>query len=138
MRHRKKTGKLQRNASQRKALLSGLACALIRERKIRTTLARAKALRPIAEKLVTLAKRGDVHARRQAVAYLRHKDIVKKLFEEIGPASEDRQGGYCRITKLGPRLSDSAPMALIEWVDLAVEIGGLDDEEEAEVTTAES
>ena len=76
MRHRKKTGKLQRNASQRKALLSGLACALIRERKIRTTLARAKALRPIAEKLVTLAKRGDVHARRQAVAYLRHKDIV--------------------------------------------------------------
>ena len=138
MRHRKKTGKLQRNASQRKALLSGLACALIRERKIRTTLARAKALRPIAEKLVTLAKRGDVHARRQAVAYLRHKDIVKKLFEEIGPASEDRQGGYCRITKLGPRLSDSAPMALIEWVDLAVEIGELDDEEEAEVTTAES
>ena len=138
MRHRKKTGKLQRNASQRKALLSGLACALIRERKIRTTLARAKALRPIAEKLVTLAKRGDVHARRQAVAYLRHKDIVKKLFEEIGPASEDRQGGYCRITKLGPRLSDSAPMALIEWVDLAVEIGELDDEEEAEVTTAGS
>ena len=138
MRHRKKTGKLQRNASQRKALLSGLACALIRERKIRTTLARAKALRPIAEKLVTLAKRGDVHARRQAVAYLRHKDIVKKLFEEIGPASEDRQGGYCRITKLGPRFSDSAPRAMIEWVDLAVEIGELDDEEEAEVTTAES
>lgn len=138
MRHRKKTGKLQRNASQRKALLSGLACALIRERKIRTTLARAKALRPIAEKLVTLAKRGDVHARRQAVAYLRHKDIVKKLFEEIAPASVDRQGGYCRITKLGPRFSDSAPMALIEWVDLAVEIGELDDQEEAEVTTAES
>ena len=138
MRHRKKTGKLQRNASQRKALLSGLACALIRERKIRTTLAKAKALRPVAEKLVTLGKRGDVHARRQAIAFLRHKEIVKTLFEDVAPASADRQGGYCRITKLGPRFSDAAPMALIEWVDLAVEAGAEEDEELEEVaeTTA--
>tara|TARA_B100001093_G_scaffold392629_1_gene379152 strand:- start:2522 stop:2944 length:423 start_codon:yes stop_codon:yes gene_type:complete len=136
MRHRKKTGKLQRNASQRKALLSGLACSLIRERKIRTTLARAKALRPVAEKLVTFGKRGDVHARRQAVAFLRQKEAVKKLFEEIAPACADRQGGYCRIVKLGPRFSDSAPMALIEWVDLAVEAGAEEEEEAEEVAEA--
>ena len=138
MRHRKKTRKLQRDASQRKALLSGLACALIRERKIRTTLARAKALRPVAEKLVTLGKRGDVHARRQAVAFLRHKDIVRTLFDVVAHACAERQGGYCRITKLGPRFSDAAPMAIIEWVDLAVEAGSEEDEELEEVaeTTA--
>lgn len=123
MRHRKKTAKLQRNASQRKALLSGLACSLIREKRIRTTLAKAKALRPVAERLVTLGKRGDLHARRQAVAYLRHKDAVKTLFEDVASACADRQGGYCRIVKLGPRHTDSAPMAYIEWVDLAVAVG---------------
>ena len=68
--------------------------------------------------MVTLAKRGDLHARRQAIAFLRQKDSVKKLFEEVGPACEDRQGGYCRITKLGARISDSAPMAYIEWTDV--------------------
>lgn len=114
MRHRRKTVKLQRNASQRRALLTNLACSLIEHGRIRTTLAKAKALRPIAEKMVTLAKRGDLHARRQAIAFLRHKNIAKKLFEEVGPASKDRQGGYCRITKLGARMSDSAPMAYIE------------------------
>ena len=129
MRHRKKTAKLQRNASQRKALLSGLACSLIRERRIRTTLAKAKALRPVAEKLVTLGKRGDLHARRQAAAFLRQKEIVSKLFADVAPACSDRQGGYCRIVKLGPRFSDSAPMAYIEWVDLAVEVGEIEDEE---------
>ena len=129
MRHRKKTAKLQRNASQRRALLSGLACSLIRERRIRTTLAKAKALRPVAEKLVTLGKRGDLHARRQAAAFLRHKEIVSKLFADVAPACSDRQGGYCRIVKLGPRFSDSAPMAYIEWVDLAVEVGEIEDEE---------
>ena len=129
MRHRKKTAKLQRNASQRKALLSGLACSLIRERRIRTTLAKAKALRPVAERLVTLGKRGDLHARRQASAFLRHKEIVSKLFVDVAPACSDRQGGYCRIVKLGPRFSDSAPMAYIEWVDLAVEVGEIEDED---------
>lgn len=132
MRHRKKTAKLQRNASQRRALLSGLACSLIRERRIRTTLARAKALRPVAERLVTLGKRGDLHARRQAAAFLRQKEAVKKLFEDVAGACAARQGGYCRIVKLGPRHSDSAPMAYIEWVDLAVAVGeDLDDEGEA-------
>ena len=134
MRHRKKTAKLQRNSSQRKALLSGLACSLIRERRIRTTLAKAKALRPVAERLATLGKRGDVHARRQAAAFLRHKEVVSKLFADVAPACADRQGGYCRIVKLGPRHSDSAPMAYIEWVDLSVEVGALeeDDSEESE------
>lgn len=118
MRHRKKTVKLQRDAAHRRSLLANLACSLIQHGRIRTTLAKAKALRPVAEKMVSLAKRGDVHARRQAVAFLRQKDTVKKLFAEVGPACEDRQGGYCRITKLGARMSDSAPMAYIEWTDI--------------------
>ncbi len=137
MRHRKKTAKLQRNASQRKALLSGLACSLIRERRIRTTLARAKALRPVAERLVTLGKRGDLHARRQAAAFLRHKEVVSKLFGDVAPACSDRQGGYCRIIKLGPRFSDSAPMAYIEWVDLAVEVGEIDEDAVEETASIE-
>lgn len=129
MRHRRKVAKLQRNASQRRALLSGLACSLIRERRIRTTLAKAKALRPVAERLVTLGKRGDLHARRQAAAFLRQDEAVRRLFEDVATACADRQGGYCRITKLGPRHTDSAPMAYIEWVDLAVEVGEEDDDE---------
>ncbi|MDG1356695.1 MAG: 50S ribosomal protein L17 [Akkermansiaceae bacterium] len=118
MRHRKKTVKLQRDSAHRRALLANLACSLIEHGRIRTTLAKAKALRPVAEKMVTLAKRGDLHARRQAVAFLRQKDTVKKLFGEIAAASADRKGGYCRITKLGARTSDSAPMAYIEWTDV--------------------
>ncbi len=118
MRHRKKTVKLQRTTAHRRALLSNLTCSLIEHGRIRTTLAKAKALRPVAEKMVTLAKRGDLHARRQALSFLRQKDTVKKLFSEIGEASTDRQGGYCRITKLGVRSSDSAPMAYIEWTDI--------------------
>jgi large subunit ribosomal protein L17 len=117
MRHRSKTVKLKRNASHRKALLSNLACSLIEHGRIKTTLGKAKALRPVAEKLVTLAKRDDLHSRRLAIAYLHQKDIVKKLFAEVAPASMNRTGGYCRITKLGARMSDSAPMAFIEWVD---------------------
>ncbi len=115
-----KTVKLQRDASHRKALLANLVCSLIEHRRIRTTLAKAKALRPLAEKMVTLGKRGDLHARRLAVAALGQKDAVKKLFEEIAVASKDRNGGYTRITKLGQRGSDSAPMAFIEWVDAFV------------------
>ncbi len=115
-----KTVKLQRDASHRKALLANLVCSLIEHRRIRTTLAKAKALRPVAEKMVTLGKRGDLHARRLAVAALGQKDAVKKLFEEIAVASKDRNGGYTRITKLGQRGSDSAPMAFIEWVDAFV------------------
>ena len=117
MRHRSKTAKLKRNASHRKALLSNLACSLIEHGRIKTTLGKAKALRPVAEKLVTLAKRDDLHSRRLAIAYLHQKETVKKLFSEVAPASKDRPGGYCRITKLGARMTDSAQMAIIEWVD---------------------
>lgn len=120
MRHQRKTVKLQRTASHRNAMLANMACSLIEHKRIRTTLAKAKALRPFAEKMVTLGKRGDLHARRQAVAALQQKDAVKKLFEEIAVASKDRNGGYTRITKLGQRRSDSAPMAFIEWVDMHV------------------
>jgi large subunit ribosomal protein L17 len=125
MRHRKKTVKLGRMAEHRNALLANQACSLIEEGRIKTTLAKAKAVRPIAEKLVTLAKRGGLHARRTALAQLRNNSArtvkaVSKLFTEIGPRSANRNGGYTRIIKLGPRQSDSAPMAYIEWVDLAV------------------
>ena len=118
MRKRRKTVKLQRDAAHRRSLLANLTCSLIEHGKIRTTLAKAKALRPVAEKMVTLGKRGDLHARRQAIAFLGQKDAVKALFAEIAPAAADRQGGYCRITKLGARVSDSAPMAIIEWMDV--------------------
>ena len=120
MRHRRNTTKLKRTAAHRRSLLANLACSLIEHGSIRTTLAKAKALRPVAEKMIGLGKRGDLHARRQAVAFLRQKDIAKKLFEEVAPLSKDRQGGYCRITKLGARMTDSAPMAVIEWVDQPV------------------
>lgn len=120
MKHGRKVPKLQRDAAHRKALLANLVCALVEHRRIRTTLAKAKAVRPLAEKMVTLGKRGDLHARRLAVAALRQPGTVKKLFEEIATASKERQGGYTRITKLGQRRSDSAPMAFIEWVDAYV------------------
>jgi len=121
MRHRRNTTKLKRSASHRRSLLANLACSLIEHGKIKTTLGKAKALRPVAEKLITLAKRDDLHSRRLAIAFLHQKETVKKLFAEVAPASKDRQGGYCRITKLGPRTSDAAPMAIIEWVDRTVE-----------------
>jgi large subunit ribosomal protein L17 len=121
MRHRRNTTKLKRTAAHRRSLLANLACSLIEHGRIRTTLAKAKALRPVAEKMIGLGKRGDLHARRQAVAFLRHKDVAKKLFDEVAPLSKDRPGGYCRITKLGPRMTDSALMAIIEWVDQPVE-----------------
>ncbi len=117
MRHQNKVKKLQRTSAHRRSLLANLVCSLIEHKQIRTTLAKAKAVRPVAEKMVTLAKRGDLHARRQAIAYLRHKPIVSELFGVVGPLSKDRKGGYTRIVKLGQRLSDSAPMAFIEWVD---------------------
>src|SRR5947209_3777269 len=120
MRHQKKTVRLGRKADHRKAMLANQVCSLIEHRRIKTTLAKAKAVRPIAEKMVTLGKSGSIHARRMAFATLRQKDAVKKLFDEIAPASTDRNGGYTRIIRLGQRQSDSASMALIEWVDASV------------------
>jgi len=117
MRHQKKTVKLGRTAAHRKSLLANQVCSLIEHKRIKTSLAKAKAVRPLAEKMVTLGKRGDLHARRIAAGYLGQKDAVKKLFAEIAPRAADRKGGYTRIIKLGQRLSDSAPMAYIEWVD---------------------
>lgn len=128
MRHRRNTTKLKRTAAHRRSLLANLACSLIEHGRIRTTLAKAKALRPVAEKMVGLGKRGDLHARRQAVAFLRQKDIAKKLFDEVAPLSKDRPGGYCRITKLGARMTDSALMAIIEWVDQPAETEAVDTE----------
>jgi large subunit ribosomal protein L17 len=119
MRHQKKTIKLGRTADHRKALLANQVCSLIEHQRIKTTLAKAKAVRPLAEHMVTLGKNGSIHARRTALAALRQKKAVKKLFDDIAPRSAERNGGYTRIVKLGQRKSDSAPMAFIEWVDTA-------------------
>ena len=122
MRHQKNTVRLGRKAAHRKALLANQVCSLIEHRRIKTTLAKAKAVRPIAERMVTLGKNGSIHARRTAFATLRQKDAVKKLFDEIAPASGERNGGYTRIIRLGQRQSDSAFMALIEWVDSPITV----------------
>ena len=119
MRHQKKTIKLGRTAAHRKALLANQVCSLIAHQRVKTTLAKAKAVRPLAEKMVTFGKNGSLHARRMALSTLRQKEAVKKLFDEIAPRSADRNGGYTRIVKLGQRKSDSASMAFIEWVDAA-------------------
>ena len=118
MRHQKKTVKLGRTAEHRKALLANQVCSLIEHQRIKTTLAKAKAVRPLAERMVTLGKNGSIHARRTALATLRQKNAVKKLFDDIAPRSAERNGGYTRIVKLGQRKSDSASMAFIEWVDV--------------------
>jgi large subunit ribosomal protein L17 len=120
MRHTKKTIKLGRKAEHRNLLLANQVCSLIEHNRIRTTLAKAKAVRPYAERMVTLGKRNDLHARRLAFAFLRQKEAVRRLFADVAPRSGSRHGGYVRIIKLGPRPSDSAPMAYIEWVDQPV------------------
>jgi large subunit ribosomal protein L17 len=119
MRHQKKTVKLGRTAEHRKALLANQVCSLIEHQRIKTTLAKAKAVRPLADRMVTLGKNGSIHARRTALATLRQKSAVKKLFDDVAPRSGKRNGGYTRIVKLGQRKSDSAAMAFIEWVDMA-------------------
>ena len=117
MRHQKKTIKLGRTAEHRKSLLANQVCSLIEHQRIKTTLAKAKAVRPLAEKMVTLGKKGSLHARRTALSVLRQTNAVKKLFDEIAPRSASRNGGYTRIIKLGLRKSDAAPVAFLEWVD---------------------
>jgi large subunit ribosomal protein L17 len=132
MRHQKKTVRLGRKAEHRKALLANQVCSLIEHQRIKTTLAKAKAVRPLAERMVTLGKDGSIHARRMAFAALRQKDAVKKLFDQIAPASTERNGGYTRIVRLGQRQSDSASMAFIEWVDAPAAV----EEKPAEEKTA--
>jgi large subunit ribosomal protein L17 len=117
MRHQRAGKKLGRDPAHRKALYSNLAGALIEHGRIKTTEAKAKAVKPIAEKMITLGRRGDLAARRQAVAYLRSKDVVHKLFAEVAPRFQDRPGGYSRIVKLGPRPGDAADMVYLELVD---------------------
>jgi large subunit ribosomal protein L17 len=117
MRHLKKGRKLGSDASHRKAMLRGLATALFTNERIKTTEPKAKEARPLAEKLITWGKRGDVHARRLAMAELGDKELVDKLFSDIAPRFEEREGGYTRILKLGPRKGDGAPMVIWELVE---------------------
>lgn len=117
MRHRVAHRKLGRTSEHRLSLLRNLAASLIQHERVRTTEAKAKELRPFVEKLVTLGKRDSLHARRQALSILPHKDVVRRLFGEISPRFSERPGGYTRILKLGPRRGDGAPMAFIEFVD---------------------
>jgi len=117
VRHQRSGKKLGRDSAHRKALYSNLAGALIEHGRIQTTEAKAKAVKPFAEKLITLGKRGDLHARRQALAALRSNDVVHRLFAEIAPRFSDRPGGYTRIVKLGPRQGDAADMVYLELVD---------------------
>ena len=117
MRHQRAGKKLGRDSAHRKALYSNLAGALIEHGRIRTTVTKAKAVKPIAEQMITLGRRGDLHARRQATAFLRSRDVVHKLFAEVAPLFKDRPGGYTRIVKLGPRPGDAAEMVYLELVD---------------------
>ena len=122
MRHQRAGKKLGRDSAHRKAMYANLAASLIEHGRIKTTEAKAKAVRPYVERLVTLGKRGDLAARRNAIAQLRDKWIVNELFEFVAPRFEDRPGGYTRVVKLGPRQGDAAPMAYLEFVDHVPEV----------------
>src|SRR6202042_1534202 len=126
MRHGKVHRKLNRTAEHRRAMFANMAAALIKHEQIVTTLPKAKELRPVVEKLITLGKRGDLHARRQAIAQMRDLAMVKKLFEVLGPRYKGRGGGYLRVMKAGFRYGDSAPVAVIEFVDRDVDAKGKD------------
>ncbi|AWN54045.1 MULTISPECIES: 50S ribosomal protein L17 [unclassified Methylobacterium] len=127
MRHGFRGRRFNRTVEHRKAMFSNMSAALIKHEQIITTLPKAKDLRPVVEKLITLGKRGDLHARRQAIAALRGDEVmVKKLFDVLGPRYESRPGGYCRIMKAGFRYGDNAPMAVIEFVDRDVDARGKD------------
>ncbi|MEN8196677.1 MAG: 50S ribosomal protein L17 [Pseudomonadota bacterium] len=126
MRHGMSGRKLNRTSSHRKALFSNMANALIKHEQIKTTLPKAKELRPVVEKLVTLGKRGNLHARRQAFAMLRDDGMTRKLFDTLAERYAERQGGYTRVLKAGHRYGDAAPMAIIEFVDRDTEAKGLD------------
>ncbi len=136
MRHRKQGRKLNRTASHRKAMFANMSVALIEHEQIVTTLPKAKELRSVVDKLITLGKRGDLHARRQAIARTRDEAAAKKLIEVLGPRYKDRNGGYTRVLKAGFRYGDNAPMAVIELVDRDLEAKGAIDRERMEAMEA--
>jgi large subunit ribosomal protein L17 len=136
MRHGRAHRKLNRTAEHRKAMFANMAASLIVHEQIETTLPKAKELRPVVEKLITLGKTGGLHARRRAIAEMRDLAAVKKLFDVIGPRYKSRNGGYARIVKLGYRYGDSAPVAVIELVDREVEARGKDDRARHEAAKA--
>ncbi|MAU87035.1 MAG: 50S ribosomal protein L17 [Alphaproteobacteria bacterium] len=144
MRHNISGRKLNRTSSHRKAMFSNMVNALIKHEQITTTLPKAKELRPIIEKMVTLSRKNDLHSRRQAISKLQDNDMVKKLFEVLGPRYAERTGGYTRIIKAGFRYGDSAPMAVIEFVDRDKDAKGQDSgpiqvqESEEEIENANS
>ncbi len=126
MRHRRAGRKLNRTASHRRALFANMAAALIKHEQVVTTLPKAKELRRVVDRLITLAKRGNLHSRRLAVARVRDEVMVKKLFDVLGPRYKERSGGYTRVLRAGYRYGDSAPMAVIEFVDRDPEARGQD------------
>ena len=126
MRHGFRGRRFNRTVEHRKAMFANMAAALIKHEQIVTTLPKAKDLRPVVEKLITLGRRGDLHARRLAMSQIRDEAMVKKLFEVLGPRYKGRPGGYCRVLKAGFRYGDNAPMAVIEFVDRDVDARGQD------------
>lgn len=137
MRHRNKGRKLNRTPSHRKAMFRNMATALLKHEQIKTTLPKAKELRPVVERLITLGKRGDLHARRQALSYVNDEKVVGKLFDTLGPRYADRRGGYTRVMRAGFRYGDAAPMAFIELVDRDEEAKGLDSGPKPEIVEEE-
>jgi large subunit ribosomal protein L17 len=143
MRHQMSGRKLNRTSSHRKAMLRNMAAALVKHEQIKTTLPKAKELKPYLDKLITLGKRGDLHARRQALSVLRDSALTAKLFDTLAPRYAERNGGYTRVLKAGPRYGDAAPMAFIELVDRDEDAKGLDSgpvqaDVEAEAEAAEA
>jgi len=136
MRHGKAGRKLNRTSSHRKAMFANMAASLIKHEQIVTTLPKAKEMKPIIDKLITLGKRGDLHARRQAISQIRDTAMVAKLFETLGERYKDRNGGYSRVLKAGFRYGDNAPMAVIELVDRDPEARGADDRARVEAEEA--
>src|ERR1041385_2161021 len=136
MRHLKRTAKLGRTGQHRNAMLRNLVCSLIKHKRVTTTLAKARAARSVAEKMVTLGKSGTLHDRRLAAARLHQEDAVKILFEEIAPVQKERRGGYTRIIRLNERQGDAAQRAILEWVELPVEPAPAPEEKASETQAA--
>jgi large subunit ribosomal protein L17 len=138
MRHLKRTAKLGRTGQHRNAMLANLVCSLIKHNRVTTTLAKAKAARSVAEKMVTLGKSGTLHDRRLAAARLHQEDAVKILFGQIAPVQKERRGGYTRIIRLNQRIGDAAQRAILEWVDLPVEAAPEPEAKTEEAKTSEA